>query len=168
MMHLATIDVVAVDSDQNGRQTLFSALRSAGVRRVRLATSAEHATALVSHQKPTLLITAQSLADGSGMALAATLKAQAAMLAASRKEKYGLDLNGASAFVGDLDELLSDAPKTMADIVAARPIPVLLVTARPTHDLVAQAREAGIVGILVKPFTQADFSLRLKAVLRIQ
>lgn len=167
MMHLATIDVVAVDSDQNGRQTLFSALRSAGVRRVRLATSAEHAIALISHQKPALLITSHLLSDGSGMALAATLKAQAAALAAARKEKYGLDIAGASAFVGDLDELLSDAPKAVADMIATRPIPTVLVTARPTHDLVAQAREAGIVGILVKPFTQADFSLRLKAVLRI-
>lgn len=169
MVDLAKIDIIAVDDDNLHRQLIYKSLQLVGVRRIRLATSADHAMALINVSAPDLLLTDMNMPGGSGLDLARRIVEKQLFDngGPSATKKYGLDAEAASGFAGDLDELLGDTPVSNVNTLPrGKQIPIVLITGRPTHDLVNEARAANIAGILVKPFKPVDLATRLKAALR--
>ncbi len=170
MVDLAKIDVLVVDDDNFHRQLIYKSLQTVGVRRIRLATSVDHALALINVTAPDLILTDQHMPGGTGIDLARRLLEKQLFdnPEASANKKYGIDATAASGFAGDLDELLGDMPTATPQkkLPKDKPIPIVLVTSRPTRELVEDARSANIAGLLVKPFKPAELATRLKAALR--
>jgi len=173
MTDLARIDVVAVEADTPSRVALYKALQGAGVRRIRLATGIEHAVALAGASRPDIVVTGLDLPDGSGFMLAARLREQAPAreAAAPAKDLYGIDASAASGFAGDLDELLGGTSKTASagdqrSASTGGNVPVIVALSKPTREIVTEARDMGVAGIVLKPIAPAEFGLRLKAALK--
>jgi response regulator NasT len=56
----------------------------------------------------------------------------------------------------DVQMPLLDGIEVARRMLAARPLPIVIVTAYPERDLVDRAIEAGVFGYLVKPFREED------------
>jgi DNA-binding response OmpR family regulator len=58
-----------------------------------------------------------------------------------------------------------DGIEAAAQILAERPLPIVMLTAHGDHEVVSRAVEAGVFGYLVKPFREQDVVPALRAAL---
>ena len=55
--------------------------------------------------------------------------------------------------------------KGLQSLAADRPLPVLVVSAQPTHELLSMS--AGAIGFISKPFKLSDFVGRIETILNL-
>lgn len=166
MSEIDSFEIVALEANPASRFTLYQALTTVGVRKVRLATSVQHALALISILHPHIvLLDADDSGDWPGL-VARVRSAVEPKDQPAKDNAYGI--TATDTFAGDLDELLGDGPTS--SMPKGKPIAqlltVVLMTARPTQDVVHRARSMGIAGILIKPLSANTLAARLKAAVR--
>jgi AmiR/NasT family two-component response regulator len=169
MANGTTLDVVVLDGTPEARREVYAALRLAGIARIRLATSIEHARALACACRPDVIVVDIGVQRRERLSLDAVVRQLNPVDEAKADEpdaasKYGLDTSSVSGFAGDLDELLGDGPAGGGGSSGGgAPIPIMLSCDKPTMSVVELAKSSGITGILVKPFEPKVTAARLKA-----
>lgn len=165
-----SLDIVAIEGTPEARRDLYAALRAAGIARIRLATTVEHARALASATRPDVIIVDIGVQRRERMSLDAVVRELNPVKEKQAEEpdtasKYGLDSSSVSGFAGDLDELLGDGPAAGGGGSGGggAPIPIMLLCEKPTMNIVELARSIGITGILLKPLEPRSVSARIKA-----
>ncbi len=104
---------------------------------------------LIAEDETIIRLDLRALLEGAGYEVCAEARDGAEAVELARSEQPDLAIL-------DVKMPRLDGIEAARQILADRPIPIVMVTAYGQHELVSRAVEAGVFGYLVKPFRETD------------